>query len=166
MTTTIVPETLAKALNEADPNRIADALRAYGIGVALSPQKFSYLGTTGASAQVVTAAAFAALATPGSKTPTLPQGVVTLPPIMHIATLRVTTGPSGSVGNYIATDSAGTPALLQVVGASGNTSLAGVGVATLSDDGTTIGFPTNVSGFVIEYVPRSLQDVTSLFEHA
>lgn len=166
MTTTIVAETLAKALAECDPNRIADALRAYGIGMALSPQKYTWLGSTGATAVDITTAGFLSRATPGTKTPTLPQSQLALPPAMHIATLRVTTGPSGSVGAYQVTDAGGTASLLQIAGASGNTSLSVQGTALISDDGATVTFPAQISGFVIEYVPRSAYDVTLLFEHA
>lgn len=164
--TTIIPETLAQALYQADPNRIADALRKYGIGVTLSPQKFTWLGSTGATAVNITTAAFAALAVPGPNTPTFPQGVTTLPAIMNMSTLRVTTGPSGSVGNYGLSDSGGAPALVGISGASGAQTLGIPGIATISDDGTTITFPAQVSGFVIEYVPRSLYDVNLPFEHS
>lgn len=153
--TTIIPETLAQALYQSDPGRMPDAQRKYGVGLMLSPQKFTWLGTTGASGVNLTTAAFAALAVPGSATPTLPQGVTTLPAIMHVTTLRVSTGPSGAAGNYALTDAGGTPAYPPA---------GGFGIVTLSDDGTTLGFPANVSGFVIEYVPRSLYDVNLPFE--
>lgn len=155
--TVVITETLAQALYQADPNRLPDALRKYGVGVALSPQKFTWLGATGATAVNLTTAAFIANATPGPNTPTLPQGVVTLPAIMNISTLRVTTGASGAVGNYASTDSGGTPAY--PVGTA-------FGTVAMSDDGTQIIFPSQVSGFVIEYVPRSLYDVNLPFEHA
>lgn len=158
-------ETLAKALTEGDPNRLADALRAYGLGMHLSPQKWAWLGTTGATAVPINTAAFIAGASPGAKTPALPQGIATLPGILEVGTLRVTTGPSGSVGPYTVTDAGGTAQLLQLAGASGAQVLT-PGIATLSDDGNTLTFPAQVSGFVLEYIPRSVQDVTTLFEHS
>jgi hypothetical protein len=165
MPTNVIPETLAKVLSEGDPNRIADAFRAYGIGMHLSPQKFSWLGSTGATAVAINTAAFLAAATPGPKTPTLPASQTTLPAILEVGTLRVTTGPSGSVGAYTVTDAGGTAQLLQVAGPSGAQVLV-PGLALLSDDGSTLTFPVAVSGFVLEYIPCSALDVTSLFEHS
>lgn len=162
MSTTVINETLAKVLAEADPNRIADALRSYGIGMHLSPMKYTWLGATGATAVAITTAAFLALATQGANTPTLPAAQATLPPALVIGTLRVTTGPSGSVGPYIVTDAGGTPRSTALAGASG-AQVAQPGVALLSDDGSTLTFATNVSGFVLEYIPRGATDVTSIY---
>lgn len=162
-TTQTIVETLAKALNESDPNRLPDALRAYGIGQHLSPQKWTWLGPSGGATAVnIASAAFAAGASAGPQTPPLPQGATGLPPALDVCTLRVTTGPSGAVGVYGVTDAGGTPQLLQVAGGI----LAVPGLATLSDDGTTLLFPAAISGFVIEYIPRGNQNVLSLFEHA
>lgn len=161
--TNVIAETLAKALNEGDPNRLADALRLYGLGMHLSPQKYSWVGSTGATAVSINTAAFLAAATPGPKTPTLPASQATLPAILEVGTLRVTTGPSGSVGTYTVTDAGGAPQLLQ---AAGGASLIVPGIALLSDDGATLTFPVAVSGFVLEYIPRSALDVTALFEHS
>lgn len=171
--TTVLQETLAKALTEADPNRLADALREYGVGMHLSPQKWTWLGSTGATAVTfagttsgaTSAVNFLANASPGPQTPALPLGQLMLPPALAIGTLRVTTGPSGSVGTYEMTDVGGTAQLLQSAGPSGAQVLT-PGVARISDDGSTITFPAQVSGFVIEYIPRSAVDVMSLFEHS
>lgn len=152
-------ETLAKALGEADPNRLADALRQYGLGTHLSPQKFTFLGAAGATAQNITTAAWLARATPGSATPTLPIAQATLPPILSVVALRVTTGPSGAAGTHIISDAGGTPA-------QPNSAAVGApGIALLSDDGTTLTFASAVSGFVLEYIPRSARDVNGLFEN-
>lgn len=154
-TTTVLNETLAKALNEAEPNTLADALREYGIGMALSPQKWTWVGAAGATAVPINTAAFLAAATAGAKTPALPQNQLVLPNAMHIASLRVTTGASGTLGNYAQTDAGGTPAYPGTNGSGG--------VVALSDDGSTLTFPAAVQGFVIQYVPRSVKDVTSTF---
>lgn len=161
--TQILAETLAKALEKADPNRLADILRIYGLGTHLSPQKYSWLGATGASAVNIASALFLSQVTPGPFTPTMPPGVTGLPPALLVSMLRVFTGASGVVGQYMMTDPAGS---LAYPAASGGAS-GGVapGFARLSDDGTTITFPQTVSGFVIEYVPRSFLDVMQLFEH-
>ena len=166
-TTTVLVETLAKALGESDPNRLADALRTYGIGLHLSPQKYTWLGPSGGSTAVnITTAAFLAGASAGAKTPALPQGLSGLPAALDVCTLRVTTGPSGAVGPYGVTDAGGTPQALSLGGPSGAQTLTVPGLATLSDDGTTLTFPVAVSGFVIEYIPRSLVDVTLPFDHS
>lgn len=158
--TNVLVETLAKALGESDPNRLADALRTYGLGLHLSPQKWTWLGTTGATSVAINTASFLAGASPGAKTPALPQGLAALPAALGIETLRVTTGPSGSVGAYGVVDSGGTAQLPPLAGPSG-AQVTTFGTALISDDGATITFPTNVSGFVIEYIPRSLVDVTA-----
>lgn len=168
-------ETLAKALAESDPNRIADCLREYGIGMHLSPLKYTALLAAGGATAVTfagttpgatAAAAFLALASPGPQTPALPQGQLMLPPALSIATLRVTTGPSGAVGPYLVQDSGGTVQRLQLSGVSGAQVLDTPGIALLSDDGATLTFPVAVSGFVIEYISRGAQDVNLPFEHS
>ncbi len=161
-----VNETLAKALNETDPNRLMDALRLYGFGMHLSPQKYTWLGTTGATAVNITSLGFFANASGGAQTPPLPQGATAaLPPILMLAMMRVTTGPSGSVGSYFDTDPGGPLAYPGVTGGAGASATVGPpGICQLSDDGTTLTFPAQVSGFVIEYLPRSYVNVLSPFE--
>lgn len=159
-TTTLTPN-LALGLSNSDPNRISDALREYGIGLHLSPQKWTWLGTTGATAVNITTAAFVAGASAGANTPPLPLGVLTLPGALLVGTLRVTTGASGSVALYDVTDSGGTARLGALLSSSTGSSGQTKGVALISDDGSTITFPAQVSGFVLQYVPRSLVDVNS-----
>lgn len=161
-TTTVISNTLAQALYKSDPNTLADTLRQYGIGTHLSPQKWAWLGTTGATAVAINTAAFFTNASPGAYTPALPQSQSVLAPALIVGTLRVTTGPSGSVGAYLVTDSGGTTQLKANTGVSGAAVLSQPGVALLSDDGTTITFPAQVSGFIIEYLPRSFTDVTTV----
>lgn len=172
--TVVLAETIAKALAECDPNRLADALRQYGFGMHLSPQKWTWLGSTGAtavqfggaSAGATAAIAFLASASPGPQTPSLPQNQTMLPPALIVGALRVTTGPSGSVGPYIITDAGGTPQAPQLAGPSGAQVLDVPGVAVLSDDGATLTFAEQVSGFVLQYIPRSAVNVLQLFEHS
>lgn len=164
----VVAETVAKALNESDPNRLFDALRLYGFGMHLSPQKYTWLGTTGATAVNITTTSWFANASGGSKTPGLPQGATqALPAALIIGNVRVNTGPSGSLGHYYVADSSYTGAVYPGFMAGGATgATAAIGIALLSDDGSTLTFPAQVSGFVINYIPRSYVDVTSPFEHA
>lgn len=69
------------------------------------------------------------------------------PAIQNASTLRVVAGAAAFLGTYMLVDSGGTP-----LSALANTV---VGVATLSDDGKTIGFPagTLATAFTIEYTP-------------
>lgn len=73
-----------------------------------------------------------------------------LAPILKVTALRVT-GGAAAAGVRIITDSA---------------ALAAATVAALSDDGTTLTFEDTVTGFVLEYIPRSAVDMTALSEFA
>lgn len=163
MSTQTFAHTLAVALAEANPNTLADALRAYSIGEHLSPQKWAFSTSPGATMWTITGATAYAGASPGSKTPALPIAYNTLPAILAVGTLRVTDGVSGGQGMFIVGDAGATAQLLQVAGASGGQTLGAPGIARLSDDGTTLTFPEAVKGFIIEYIPRSRTDVTSIF---
>ena len=70
-----------------------------------------------------------------------------LPAIGDVLTLRVTAG-AAAAGDRMVTDAGGT---------------ASATVAKLSDDGTTLTFEANVTGFVITYTPRAAVDVASKF---
>jgi hypothetical protein len=41
---------------------------------------------------------------------------------------------------------------------------ANVGLAKISDDGTTITFPSTVTAFILEYVPRPAVDMTTVWQ--
>lgn len=145
--------TLLLALNEANLQDIADALRAVQLGTVLSPRKHTVVGLTAAAAIDITSLGVAAAATPGPD-----QAGGTLPPILSVTTLRVTaSGTGASVGAYGTTDAGGTP-IVPPGGAN-----AALGIATISDDGKTLTFPNTITGFVITYIPRSAQDVTTKF---
>lgn len=70
------------------------------------------------------------------------------PAIGSIQTLRVTAG-AAAAGHRNVTDAGGTPAAT---------------LATISDDGKTLTFEANVTGFVLTYTPRSAIDTGTKFE--
>ena len=149
-TTTIV-ETLGTVLAKSDPNRLADALRQVNLQNFFTPQKLTSTITANAAPTITQliqgVTANAGVAPAGSPTSA-----------MMIKTLRVTaSGTAGSVGAYIVTDAGGT-AIVPPGGAS-----TAVGVALLSDDGTTITFPNTVTGVVIEFVPNSAALLSGAF---
>lgn len=153
MTTTKV-ETIRQVLNQASPDELADAFRKIKLGDMLSVIKVTVAALTATAAPDITSAAVKAAATIVGTT--LESGE-NLPPIGQLLSLRVTaSGTAASVGSYIATDTGGT-ATLPTGGAS-----AGVGIAKLSDDGTTITFPNTVTAFVVTYRPRAPAAIGSL----
>jgi len=152
--TTTKTLTYRDVLNRANPNDIADALRAVKIGNMLSKIK-------------VTVAALTATATPDiTSQDVLDAATVTgielagetLPAIGKVVALRCTTsGTANTVGSYAVTDASGT-----VLSPTASTV---VGLAKLSDDGTTLTFPTTVTGFVLEYYPAAAVDLDDQFEN-
>lgn len=153
MATTTVAETIQETLEKADPNTIPDAFR---------KMKFARMATV----IKVTVAALGATATPNItsaavKAAATIAGVVlasgeNLPPIGQVLSLRISaSGTAGSLGTYAVSDAGGT-AIVPPGGAS-----AAVGVALLNDAGTVITFPNTVTGFVIQYVPRSNVDIST-----
>lgn len=70
------------------------------------------------------------------------------PPILAIIALRVTVKDTAAFGVRMIGDAAATLSTT---------------VARLSDDGKTITFEGTVSGFVLEYIPRSDVDMTDVF---
>lgn len=152
--TTTATKTLRKALNDANPNEISDALRKVRLGQVLAPVKVAFAALTAAATIDITTVAAKAAAT---ITPTgLLETGEELPPIGVVKTLRVTTsGTANSVGSYVVSDAGGT--------AVSPTAGANVGIALLSDDGKSLTFPTTVTGFVIEYMPRGEADLEASF---
>lgn len=136
-------------LNEANPNRIFNVLRILKLGNMLTPRKVTFAALAAAAAHNITDAAHFAAAVVAPVYPTTgPSARVTLPPILAIITLRVTAG-AAAAATRTPSDAGGTPT---------------AAVATLSDDGTTLTFEANVTGFVIEYIPRSEIDLTTIWE--
>jgi hypothetical protein len=137
--TTTVKETLKAALNEANLNKLADVLARMDLGTMLTPKKVALTGLTGATHNITDAAH-------GSN-----------PAILAVVALRVTAASTGTaVGTYGVTDAGGA-----VVSPATSTAM---GIAKLSDDGTTLTFATaDVTAFVIEYIPRSAVDMNGAF---
>lgn len=154
--TTTVSSKLQHVLDDANPNNIADALRKVKLGHAYSVVKatIAALGAT-ATPDITSDDVLAAATVAGI---TLADGE-NLPAIGQVVSLRVTaSGTATSLGTYGITDSGGT-AIIPPGGAS-----AAMGIAELSDDGTTLTFPNTVTGFVIQYIPRSAEDTQDAYD--
>ncbi|MFA6166753.1 MAG: hypothetical protein WC700_09060 [Gemmatimonadaceae bacterium] len=135
--------TLAQALDQANPNRIADILQKVKLGTMLTPRTTTF-------------------------TPASSQKDVTLdPPALMITSVRATRGAGGSqvAGPYLVQDVGGT---VRDNGGGANTP----GACTLSADGTTLTFNANWSNglgaaptdtCIVCYVPRSYTDLTETF---
>ena len=142
MSTSTFKETLKTALNEASLGKIADVLAQMDLGTMLTPKKVTLTGLTGTTHNMTDAAH-------GSN-----------PAILSVVALRVTAATTaGSVGTYGITDVNGT-----VVSPAASSAM---GIAKLSDDGTTLTFATtDVTAFVIEYIPRPAVDMNGPFARA
>jgi hypothetical protein len=134
-TTTTAVETLKTVLNEANPNRIADALAKIDLGTMFTAVEYDTGTITGVAGVTI----------PGNGALLVQSARV------------VTSGTGASVGTYLAGDSAVTP-LLPPGGAS-----TAVGIAALSVDGKTITFPNTVTRAVIRYVPNTVVALTEKF---
>lgn len=135
------PRTLQVVLDEANPNEIADGLAQLDLGTIFTVLKRTFTGLTAA-------AAFDLTLIDGTGE-TVGVANVNRRPANLVRSLRVTaSGTAASVGSYVTTDAAGTPT-------SPATSTV-AGLATISDDGKTITFPTTVTAFVVEYMPLTV----------
>ncbi len=149
--------TLQQVLDQANPNNLPDALRLVKLGHMFAPIKV-VVTTLDADATVDVTSALV-LADSVVTGITLADGEM-LPAIGIVRSLRVTaSGTAGSLGTYGITDPDGT-AIVPPGGAG-----ASMGIAELSDDGTTITFPNTVTGFVLTYIPRSYTDLDTTFEN-
>jgi hypothetical protein len=147
--TTTKTDTIYEALKRANPSELADALRELGFAKMASTVKAAFTGVTGAATYNITTAAMKALATISGINLAAGEN---LPAARIVRSLRVTAATTATVvGSYAITDAGGT-----VV--SPATSSA-VGLAKLSDDGTTLTFASaDVTAFVIEYEPMPSND--------
>lgn len=129
-------------INSGAVGQVEDGLKKIRAGNMLSRIKVSVTGLTGAgltgATQDITSAAILALATVSGIS--LKSGE-TLPAIGAVTSLAVLGGSTGSTG----------PRAVMPTGVTGST--ASATVATLSDDGKTLGFEASVAGFVIVYNP-------------
>jgi hypothetical protein len=145
--TTIADKTPREILDQSNLNELADALKKIKFGRQLSRIKVTFAALTAAAAVDITTAASKAAATISGITLATGEN---LPPIGVWQALRITaSGTAGSLGAYLLADT-GATAIVPPGGAG-----AAVGIAKLSDDGKTITFPNTVTGFVLEYFPRT-----------
>lgn len=139
--------TLQEVLNKANLNQLPTAFQKMKLGNMLSPVKVVVVGLTAAAAIDITSAAVRAASTiTGLERETSDN----LPAILSVTALRVTGVGTGATGARMVTDAGGT------AGAPGAN---GPGIALLSDDGATLTFEGTVTGFVLEYIPRSYTDL-------
>lgn len=139
--------TLQQVLNKANLNQLATILQKMKLGNMLNPVKVVVVGLTAAAAiDITTAAVRAASTITGLERDTGDS----LPAILSVTALRVTGVGTGALGARSVTDAGGT------AGAPGAN---GLGIALLSDDGKTLTFEGTVTGFVLEYIPRSNTDL-------
>ena len=144
--TTTKTSTIQQALSQANPNTIADALKLVDLGKMFPVIKVTVAGLTAAASVDLTSAAVKAAATIVGIN-ALVDGEY-LPAIGSLLSLRVTAG-AAAAGERMISDVGGT---------------ASATLATLSDDGTTLLFEANVTGFVLVYSARPAVAVTGVFE--
>ncbi len=146
-------KTMQQVLNQSNLNWLPTVFQKLKLGNMLSPVKVSVTGLTAASAIDITTTTFRDAATISGLDR---ETADLLPQILAVKTLRVTaSGTANSVGSYGVSDAGGT--------AVSPTAGANMGIALLSDDGRTLTFPTTVTAFVIEYIPRSDTNLSSVF---
>lgn len=139
--------TLQQVLNKANLNQLATILQKMKLGNMLNPVKVVVVGLTAAAAiDITTAAVRAASTITGLERDTGDS----LPAILSVTALRVTGVDTGALGARSVTDAGGTAVA---------PGLNGPGIALLSDDGKTLTFEGTVTGFVLEYIPRSNTDL-------
>jgi len=157
MATTTADVTLLQILNKGNLNTLGLALAKMKLGNMNAAVKLPVTGLTAAASFDITSTTIRDAANTGSITGLERVASDLLPPISVVKTLRVTaSGTANSVGSYAMTDAGGT--------AVSPTAGANVGLAKISDDGTTISFPSTVTAFILEYVPRSAVDMTTVWQ--
>lgn len=151
--TTTKTETIQEVLETANLNQLADGLKKIDFAKMLATVKAAMTGLAAAAAFDITTAAVKAAAIVGG---IVLESGENLPPIGAVVSLRVTaSGTANSVGTYAVGDAGSTPV--------SPTAGANVGLATLSDDGKTLTFPTTVTAFVLQYQPRAAAALTTKF---
>lgn len=154
MSTTTADITLQQELNKGNAGKLPTLLQKMKIGNVLGGAvKVVATGLSPAASFDITTSA---VRTASTITGLDRESTDALPPIMAVKTLRVTaSGTANSVGTYAVGDS-GSTALSPTAGAN-------VGLALISDDGKTLTFPTAVTAFVLEYIPRSAVDLATTY---
>jgi hypothetical protein len=145
-TTATKIDSVANEVNSGNANTLSNAAQQMKLGTMLTPQKWTIAALASTTAVDITSAAVAAAATPGAFTPALATGE-RLSAALGCFNVRVTAG-AAAAGKREISDSGDTPTAT---------------VATLSDDGKTLTFEAGVTGFVLEYLPRSAKDMTTAF---
>lgn len=147
--TTTAKRTVQLVADEGNPNELGPILAKLKLGTALAPLKRAFTGLTAAGSFDLT------LLDGTGETPATAANPKRLA-ALSVTSLRVTSETTGTdaTGSYAITDASGTGL--------NPTNSTVVGLAKLSDDGKTITFlSTDVTGFVIEYIPR-MQSTTEL----
>lgn len=139
--------TLQQILNKANLNQLGTLLQKMKLGNMLNPVKVTVAGLAAAASVDITTAAVRAAATISGLDRDTGDN---LPAILSVTSLRVTAVDTGALGPRAVTDAGGT------AGAPGAN---GPGIALLSDDGATLTFEGTVTGFILEYIPRSYTDL-------
>jgi len=155
MTTTTKNRTVQQALTQGSLNDVAEALRKVG-GRRHAIIKAVVTGLTAAAAIDITTADVKAAATI-TGIDALDTGE-NLPAIGQVLSLRVTAVTTATVGTRTVSDVGETPSAPAAAGTPG--------LATISDDGKTLTFEGTVTGFTIQYTPRSETAMTTLFAPA
>lgn len=140
--TTTKANSLQSVLDQGIVAELADALALMKFGTMLTPLKRTFTGLTSGTT-------FDLTAIDGTGETAGANNVKRLA-ALAISALRITAGAANH-SPCLVTDVGGTP-----------TDTATISVATLSDDGKTLVFGAAVTGFVIEYIPRSSVDMTTV----
>ena len=158
MSSTTAELTYQQWLNRANLNLLPTIFQKMKLGNMLSPVRIVVASLTATASPDITSAAVLAAATTisGLERETGDR----LPAILAVKSLRVTTsGTANSVGSYAMVDGEAADAARALTPTAG----ANVGLALLSADGTTLTFPSTITGFVIEYIPRSNTALSSTY---
>lgn len=157
MSSTTAELTYQQWLNRANLNLLPTIFQKMKLGNMLSPVRVVVTGLTATASPDITSAAVLAAATiTGLERETGDR----LPAILAVKSLRVTaSGTANSVGSYAMVDGEVADAARALTPTAG----ANVGLALLSADGTTLTFPSTITAFVIEYIPRSATALSSTY---
>ena len=155
MSSTTAEQTYQQWLNKANANLLPTIFQKMKLGNMLSPVRVVVTGLTATASPDITSNAVRLAATiTGLERETTEN----LPAILAVKSLRVTaSGTSNSVGSYAITDGETADAARALTPTAG----ANVGLALLSADGTTLTFPSTITAFVLEYIPRSATALSS-----
>lgn len=147
MTTTTFERTLQEVLEQANPQEIADAFRKVGVAIGSPVIKIEATGLTSSASFDITTLQDAS----GSVTITgwtADGDADTLPPLGACLALTDGTDPYTLVDDAVAPVAQGALA---------------IGLASISDDGTTITFEAAKTALTLHYMPRTRTALTDTF---